>query len=100
MEEELQWASRPSLPLTDVTDYNSVSRALADIKMLMSGVGLRTLLEVLQQWPERFRVQRTGPQGATVGLAQPPQEKSIGASPEPRPSRRERPRRDWKDRRA
>ena len=49
-----------------LTELPEIKEAMARPWVLRQAVGLRTLLEVLCQWPECFAIQRTGPRGATV----------------------------------
>ena len=71
--EELLHASQAALRVSSggltfqcLTELPEIRDAMVHTRLLRQGVGLRTLLEVLGQWPEYFSVQRTGPQGATV----------------------------------
>jgi len=54
----------------DIVQDGTVTKELREINLLMQGAGLRTIVEVLQQFPDRFSVARTGPRGACVRLAQ------------------------------
>ncbi|CAK0869789.1 unnamed protein product, partial [Prorocentrum cordatum] len=65
------WASSRSecwTPLSEVSGDPGVREELARARPVVRGAGLRSLLEVLEPWPEHFWVRRTGPRGAEVCL--------------------------------
>lgn len=61
------WSERWT-PLSEVSEAPDVREALARARPIMKGAGLRSLLEVLEPWPEHFGVRRTGPRGAEACL--------------------------------
>ena len=54
-----------------LTELPEIREAMARTRLLRQAVGLRTLLEILGQWPEYFCIHRTGPAGATITTADP-----------------------------
>ncbi|CAK0869786.1 unnamed protein product [Prorocentrum cordatum] len=58
----------PLLLAVEVSGDPGVREELARARPVVRGAGLRSLLEVLEPWPEHFWVRRTGPRGAEVCL--------------------------------
>lgn len=54
--------------IRQITDDPAVRAGLQRTKDLQFAAGLRTLLEILEHWPQTYEVQRTGPHGAAARL--------------------------------
>lgn len=68
VEGELLREEQLRLPLAQLLEVEDIRLAMNGVWDLMRICGLRSLMEVLEQWPEYFKVQRTGPYGAEAEL--------------------------------